>query len=65
MPSVPLGDIQGTHASEIEGVRPGYESIHNLLRCAQPLYCDEFSKYHIYDNEFIPDLLPDNGPSTG
>jgi len=62
---VPLGDIQRTHASEIEGIQPGYEYIYTLLPCTQLLNRDEFTKDHKHDNDFIPDFLTDEGPSTG
>ena len=67
-PRTPLalpGGNGGAHDSEINGVPPGYVYIHTPLPSAQFSNLDAYSKDCKRDEDFIPDLLPDEGISTG
>jgi len=46
-------------------VPPGYVDIHSLHPCAGFFNLDPYTKDLIRDKDFIPDLLPDEGPFTG
>ena len=65
IPSVPPGDNEEAHASEIEGVPPGYVYIHTPLPSAQIFNWDAYAKDHKRDRDFIPNFLTDEGTSTG
>jgi len=65
MPPAPPDDSQRTQSSKTEGVRPGYLYIHTPLASAQFFYLDPYAKDRMRNEEFIPDLLTDEGPSTG
>ena len=62
---MPPGDNEGAHSSVIEGVPPGYVYIHNYLPRAQFFNLEAYAKDHRCDNDFIPDLLTDEGTSNG
>ena len=65
MPPAPPNDSGRTQCSETEGVPPGYVYIHTPLPRAQFINVDPFAKDRMRDNDFIPDLLTDECPSTG
>jgi len=58
-------DSERNHNSEIEGVQPGYVYIHTPLPSAQSFNLDPYAKNRMRDKDFIPDLLTDEGSSTG
>ena len=62
---MPPGDNEGAHASPIEGVPPGYIHIHTPLPKAQYFNLDAYVEDRKRDKDFIPDLLNDEGTSTG
>jgi len=61
-PPVPYDDEVG---SETEGVPPEYVYIHTSLPSARFFNVDPYAKDHMRDQDFIPDLLTHDGPSTG
>jgi len=65
MPCVPPGGNQSAQNSEVKGVPPGYVYIHTPLPNAQFLNLDAYAKDCKRDKDFIPDLLTDEGTSTG
>jgi len=64
-PHVPPANEEATHLSEIEGVPPGYVYIHAPLPRAEFLNDDASAKDHKREKDFDPDLLTDDGTSTG
>jgi len=64
-PHVLPSDNEGTDASEIEGVPPGYVYIHTSPASAQFFNLDAYAKDCKHDTDFNPDLLTDEGTSTG
>jgi hypothetical protein len=62
MPPAPSDDGA---SSETDSVPPGYMSIHTPLPSAQFCNLDHYAKEDMCDKYFIPDLLTDDGPSTG
>jgi len=65
MPPVPPGENEAPQVSEAEGVRPGYVYIHTPFRSAQLCNLDAYAKDRKRDEDFNPDLLTDDGTSTG
>jgi len=65
MPPAPLGVTEGAARSEIEGVPPGYLYIHTPLPNSQCFYRDAYAKDRKRNKDSIPDLLTDEGTSTG
>jgi len=65
MPPVPPDDRERTPSSETEGVLPGYVYIHIQLLSARFYNLDRYTEDRMRDKDFIPDLLTDEGPSTG
>jgi len=65
VPPVPSGDNEAAHISEIEGVPPGYVYIHTPLPSAHFFILDSYAKDCKHDKDFNPDLLTDEGTSTG
>ena len=65
MPPAPPGDNDGAHLFEIEGVPPGYVYIYTPLPSGPFLNIDACAKDRKRDNECNPDLLTDEGMSTG
>jgi hypothetical protein len=63
--SLPPGGNLGGHTSEIEVVPPCYLYIHNALHCAELFNHDESPKDRNRDRHFNPDMLTDEGSSTG
>jgi len=61
----PPDDRETLQSSETEGMPPGYVYIHTLLPSPQFSNLDPYAKDHLHDIDFIPDLLTDEGPSTG
>jgi len=61
----PAGDNERAQISEIEGVPPGYMYIHTPLLNTQYVNLDAYAKDRKRDKDFIPDLLTDDGISTG
>jgi len=64
-PPAPPDDGERTQSSATEGVPPGYVYIHTPLPSARFFNPDPYAKDHMRDKDFIPDLLTDEGPSTG
>jgi len=62
---VPPGDNEGAHVTEIQGVPPGYVYIHTPLPCAQFLNLEAYAKDCKRDEDFNPNLLTNEGTSTG
>jgi len=63
-PALP-GDSESSQSSETEGVPPEYVYIYTPLPSAQLFILNLYVKNHKCDKDFIPDLLTDEGPSTG
>jgi len=64
-PPAPPDDSEGSQRSEIEGVPPGYLYIHTPRPRTYFFNPDPYAKDRMRDNNSIPDLLTDEGPSTG
>ena len=64
-PPVPPSQNEATHVSEVEGVPPGYVSIHTLIPRAQFFNHDACAKDRKRDKDLNPDLLTNEGTSTG
>jgi len=64
-PLVPPGNTEAAHISIIKGVPPGYVYIHTPLPCIQFFNLDAYAKDRQRDKDFNPDLLTDQGTSTG
>jgi len=64
-PPVPPDDSERTQCSETEGVPAGYLYIHTPLPSAPLFTLDPYGKDRMGDTDYIPDLLTDEGPSTG
>ena len=62
---LPPVDYEGTNASEMKRVPPGYVYIHTPLPSAQWFNVDAYAKDCKRDTHFIPDLMTDEGTSTG
>ena len=65
MPVVPPGKNEAGHLSAIGGVPPGYVNIHTPLPHLQFCNLGAYAKDCKYDKDFNPDLLTDEGTSTG
>jgi len=65
MPPVPPEVSERTQRSKTDGVPPGYVYIHTRLPSAQLLNLDPYSNVRTHNEDFIPDLLSVQGPSTG
>ena len=61
----PSGDNEGHEMSEHEGVPPSNVYIHTALPNAQAFNHDLFAKDYKHDQDCIPDLLTDEGKTTG
>jgi len=61
----PAGGSEGAQTFEIEGVPPGYVYRHTPLPNAQCFNLDTYAKDRKHHRDFIPDLLTDEGTSTG
>jgi len=64
-PPAPPDDSERTQSSETDGVPPGYVYIHTPLRSARFINLDPYAKDYMRNNDFIPDLLTDEGLSAG
>jgi len=62
---VPPGDTKAAQVSEIDGVPPGYVCIHPPLPSAQFFNHDAYAKDGKHNEDFNPELLTDEGTSTG
>jgi hypothetical protein len=65
MPPVSPGNNEGVHSSEIKGVPPGHVYIHTPLPSTQIFNLDAYDKNCKCDKDINPDLLTDDGTSTG
>jgi len=65
MPPEPSSDTEGAQFSGIDGVPPGYVYIHTPLPIDQFLNLDAYAKDRKSDRDFNPDLVTDDGTSTG
>jgi len=59
------GDSGRSEFSETAGVPPGYLYIHTSISSAEFFNPDSYGKDSKRNKDFIPDLLTDEGPSTG
>jgi len=64
-PPVPACNNLGAHVYDNEGVLPGYVYIHTHLPSAQFSNLNAYAKDRKRDEDFNPDLLRDEGTSTG
>jgi len=64
-PPLPPSNNAAAHLSEIQGVPPGYVYIPTPLPSAQVFNLDAYAKDSKRDKDFNPDLLTDEGTSTG
>jgi len=62
---VPPSNNQGSHASKIEGLPPGYVYIHIPVPGIKFFNHDTYPENRKQNKDFDPDLLTDEGPSTG
>jgi hypothetical protein len=62
---VPPGDNEGAHISEIESVLHSSVYIHTRLPRTQFFNLDAYARDRKQDTDFNPDLLTDEGTSTG
>jgi len=65
MPPAPPGDSERSRSSETDGVPPGYMYIHTPPPTVWFFNLDPYGKDRKCNKDFIPDLLTDEGPSTG
>jgi len=65
MPPIPPDDNDGAHASDMEGVLPAYVYMHTPLLTAQFVNLDAYAKDCKRNEDCNPDLLTDEGTSTG
>ena len=65
MPPAPPDYSEQTQSSETEGVPPRYVYLHTPLPSARFVNLDPYAKDRMCDQDFIPDLLTDEGRSTG
>jgi hypothetical protein len=61
----PSSDNQGAKQSQIDIVPPGYPSIHAALPNAQFFHLDAYSMDRQLEKDCNPDMLTDEGTSTG
>jgi len=64
-PLAPPDASERTQSSETEGGPPGYVYIHTPLPSARFFTLGPHAYERMRDKDFIPDLLTDEGPSTG
>ena len=64
-PPAPPADGERTQRSATEGVPPRYVCIHTPLPSARCFNLDPYAKDCMCDKDFIPDLLTEEGQSTG
>jgi len=64
-PPAPAGDNEGAQRSEMEGLPPRYAFIPTPIPKAQIFNLDSYAKDRKQNEDFIPDLLTDEGTSTG
>jgi len=65
MPPVPPGEYEGTLTSAIDSLPPGYVYLDTHLPNAQLFNLDAYAKYRNINKDLNPDLLTDEGTSTG
>jgi len=65
MPPAPTGNNAAAHLSEMDGGPPRYVYIHSPLPRAQFFNLNAYAKDCKCDKDFYPDLLTDEGTSTG
>jgi hypothetical protein len=61
----PPADSDECRSTKIEGVLPGYVYIHTLLPNTEFFYHYAYAGDCKHNEYFIPDLLTEEGPSTG
>ena len=64
-PPAPPDDSEETSSSETEGVPPKYLYIHTPLPNTRYFNLHPYAQDRMRDEDFTPDLLTDEGPSTG
>ena len=68
LPGTPLastGNISGDQRLEIINLAAGYTYSHTSLPCAESFTLDASAQECEHDTDFDPDMLPDEGTSTG
>jgi hypothetical protein len=68
LPGTPLastGNISGDQSLEIINLPAGYTSTHTSLQCAECFTFDASAQDSEHDTDCDPDMLPDEGTSTG
>jgi len=64
-PPAPPDDSERTQSFDTQGVPPGYVNIHTPLASTRFFNLDTYAKDRLRDQDCIPDLLIDEGLSTG
>jgi len=65
MPPAPPSDDEGGQCSQMDNLPPGYAYSHAPLPSAQFFNLDAYAKDSKHNKDCNPDLLPDEGTSTG
>jgi len=65
MHTAPPDETESTESSKPDGLPPGYVYIHTPLHSARFFNRDPYANDPMRNEDFIPDLLTDEGPSTG
>jgi hypothetical protein len=60
-----MGKISGDQCLEIINLPAGYTYSHTSLPCAESFTLDASVQEIQHDTDFNPDILPDEGTSTG
>jgi len=64
-PPVPPGDTEGAHISQIDNFAPVYVYSHTPLPNTQLFNLDAYAQDSQHDKDYYPDMLTDEGTSTG
>jgi len=64
-PPEPSSDNAGAPSSQIDNLPPGYVVSHTPLPCNQFFNLDAYAQYSQHHTDFNPDMLTDEGISTG
>jgi len=65
MPPAPTGNSSGAQQAQIVNLPAGYAYSHTSLPCAEFLTLDASAQDSHHDTDFDPDMLTDEGTSTG
>jgi len=64
-PPMPPGDNEGAQGSQIDNLPPGNVYSHTALPSAQFFNLDAYAQDSQHDTDYNPDMLTDEGTSTG